>query len=182
LKSKNDMTAELVWDYPTSDVPESGLNARRVAAADELEAVARVLGLLSCPSLEASFAITPTGAGHYALSGTLRAQVEQACVVTLDPVISTIEEDFRAAFWPEEDIAPPQGGVLDLDEAAEPQPIVGNQITVGRLVVECLAASLNPYPRKPGATFDWHEPAAAAGAGSQPESPFAVLANLRTKR
>ncbi len=176
------MAAELVWDHPTSDVPESGLNATRVATADEREAVARVLGLLSCPSLEASYVITPSGAGHYRLSGKLRAQVEQACVVTLDPVTSAIEEDFEAAFWPEEDIAPPEGGVLDLDEAAEPQPIVGNQIAVGPVVLECLAESLDPYPRKPGATFDWHEPPAAAGAGAKPESPFAVLANLKTKR
>lgn len=173
------MSAELVWDHPASDVPERGLNATRVATADEREAVARVLGLLSCPSLEASYVITPSGAGHYRLSGKLRAQVEQACVVTLDPVISAIEEDFQAAFWPEEDIAPPQGGVLDLDEAAEPQPIVGNQIAVGRVVLECLAESLNPYPRKPGAEFDWQD---AAGAGGKPESPFAVLANLKTKR
>jgi uncharacterized metal-binding protein YceD (DUF177 family) len=179
LKGEHDMAAELVWDHPTGAVPDSGLSARRTAAPDELEVVACALGLISCPSLEASYVIKPTGAGHYALSGTLRAQVEQACVVTLDPVISTIEEDFQADLWPEEDITPPQGGVLELDEASEPEPIMGGQIAVARIVLERLAESLNPYPRKPGATFDWREPAAAGG---KPESPFAVLANLKTKR
>ncbi|HJZ44260.1 MAG TPA: DUF177 domain-containing protein [Hyphomicrobiaceae bacterium] len=176
------MTAELVWDHPTSDVPETGLSATRAAAPDELEAVACALGLISCPSLEVSYVIAPSGAGRYALSGTLRAQVVQACVVTLDPVTSAIEESFQAAFWPEEDIAPPRGGVLDLDETADPEPIVGGQIAVGRIVFERLAESLDPYPRKPGATLDLREAAPAGGAGGRPESPFAVLANIKTKR
>jgi hypothetical protein len=182
LKSEHGMTAELGWDHPTSDVPKTGLSATRAAAPDELKAVARALGLIACPSLEASYVITPGGAGRYALSGTLRAQVVQACVVTLDPVASAIEESFEAFFWPEEDIAPPRGGVLDLDEAADPEPIVGGQIAVGRIVFECLAESLDPYPRKPGATLDLREAAPAGGAGGRPESPFAVLANIRTKR
>jgi len=173
---------ELAWDHPTRDVPETGLTVTKVAAADELDAVARALGLIACASLEASYAITPDGAGRYALSGTLRAEIVQACVVTLDPVASTIEEGFVAAFWPGDDIPPPRGGVLDLDEAAEPQPILSGQIAVGRVVFECLAESLDPYPRKPGATFDWQEPAAPGGAPGNPESPFAVLANIKIGR
>lgn len=176
------MTAEFVWDHPTSDVPETGLSATRAASPDELEAVARALGLIACSSLEVSYVITPSGGGRYALSGTLHAQVVQACVVTLDPVTSATEESFQASFWPEEDLAPPRGGVLDLDEAADPEPIVGGQIVVGRIVIECLAESLDPYPRKPGATLDLREAAPAGGAGGKPESPFAVLANIKTKR
>lgn len=182
MKNEHDEMVELAWDHPTSDVPEAGLTARKVAAAGELEAIARALGLLTCASLEAGYAITPDGTGRYALSGTLRADVVQACVVTLDPVASTIEASFEAAFWPGDDIPPPRGGVLDLDEAAEPQPILGGQIAVGRVVFECLAESLDPYPRKPGATFDWQEAAPAGDASGNPESPFAVLANMKIGR
>jgi hypothetical protein len=124
--------------------------------------------------------IKPAGAGRYVLSGTLRAQVVQACVVSLDPVISSIEEDFHVAFWPEEDIPPPRGGILDLDETAEPEPIMAGRIAVGPVVYECFAESLDPYPRKPGATLDWRESEPAAGGA--PESPFAVLASIKTKR
>jgi hypothetical protein len=182
LTNEYDKTMELCWDHPTSDVPAMGTAASKVATTDELEAVARALGLLACASLQASYAIAPDGTGRYALSGTLRAEVTQACVVTLDPVVSTIEEGFEAAFWPEDDIPPPRGGVLDLDEAAEPRPIVGGQIAVGRVVFECLAESLDPYPRKPGATLDRQEAAPADTAGGNPESPFAVLANIKIGR
>jgi uncharacterized metal-binding protein YceD (DUF177 family) len=180
LKSNHGIAAELSWDLPTSDVPETGLDASRIAAPDELEAIAGALGLVSGPRHEASYEIAPAGAGRYILSGTLRAQVVQTCVVTLDPVIGSIEEDFRVAFWPEEDIPAPRGGVLDLDEAADPEPITAGRIAVGRVVFECLAENLDPYPRKPGATLDWREPEPAAAGAS--ESPFAMLANLKTKR
>jgi uncharacterized protein DUF177 involved in 23S rRNA accumulation len=176
------MTAELVWEHPTSDIPKTGLTGKRTAAPDELEAVVRALGLGACPSLDVSYAITPIGEGRYALSGTLRAEVVQTCVVTLDPVTNTIEEGFEAEFWPEEDITPPRGGVLDLDEAADPEPIVAGQIAIGRIVFECLAENLDPYPRKPGATLDWRAPASEQSAGGNPEGPFAVLANMKTRR
>ncbi len=176
------MTAELAWDYPTSDIPEAGLAATRAALPEELAEVSGALGLVSCPRLVASYEILPAGEGRYTLAGTVRAAVVQACVVTLDPVSDTIEQDFETAFWPAEDIAPPRGGVLDLDEEAEPEPIVAGQISVGRIVFECLAESLNPYPRKPGATLDWRASAPRESAGAKPEGPFAVLANIKTKR
>jgi uncharacterized metal-binding protein YceD (DUF177 family) len=180
LKGNHDATAEFTWDHPTGKVPEAGLSVTKAATPEELEAIASALGLISCTSLQASYEIKPIGAGRYALSGTLRAEVVQGCVVTLDPVTGRIEEDFQATFWPEEDIPPPRGGIVDLDDDSEPEPIVGGQIAVGRVVFECLAEGLDPYPRKAGASLDWQEPEPASGDTS--ESPFAVLANLKTKR
>jgi hypothetical protein len=42
-------------------------------------------------------------------------------------------------------------------------------------VVEHLALEIDPFPRKPGAEFDYQPPA-------QEESPFAVLKNLKTPK
>ena len=74
--------------------------------------------------------------------------------MTLEPVDSTIEEVFDVTFWPEEDMPAPRGGEVDLDEEADPEPIVGGQIDVGRVVFECLAAAVDPFPRRPDATLD----------------------------
>ena len=180
MKSTQAMTPELVWDYSTSDIPDAGLEATRTAAPDELNSVARALDIVACESLVAMYSIMPSHAGRYVVAGSIRARVVQACVVTLDPVATTIVAEFRAAFWPEEEITLPKGGVLDFDEDAEPEPIVKGQIGVGRVVFECLAENLEPYPRKPGATLDWQEPAAISD--TKPESPFSVLANIKTKR
>ena len=76
----------------------------------------------------------------------------------------------------------PRGGEVDLDEEPEPEPIVAGQIDVGRVVFECLAAAIDPFPRKPDATLDCALVAAAPRApAGKPESPFAVLANIKTK-
>jgi hypothetical protein len=58
---------------------------------------------------------------------------------------------------------------------------VGGQIDVGRVVFECLAAGVDPFPRKPDATLDRRSSQPADGGTSKPESPFAVLANIKTR-
>jgi uncharacterized metal-binding protein YceD (DUF177 family) len=182
-------TAELDWDHAVQDIPDfgsksgpkTGLSVEREAAPDELERLARALDLVACRSLRAEYAIAPTVGGYYRLSGRLRAEVSQVCVVTLEPVDSTIEEDFEAVFWPQEDMPAPESGELAIDDEPEREPIVAGQIAVGRVVFESLAAVLDPFPRKPGAVLDWQSSASAEAAGSKPASPFAVLANLKTK-
>ncbi len=163
------------------DIPERGLSSERVAAPDELASVARALDLLACSSLAATYSIVPTANGRYHLYGRLRAGVVQACVVTLDPVDGSIEESFDVTFWPEEEMPEPSSGALDLDEEPDPEPIVAGQIAVGRVVFECLAAAIDPFPRKPDAVLDRNSAAAAEGAVGKAESPFAVLANIKPK-
>jgi hypothetical protein len=85
------------------------------------------------------------------------------------------------AFWPAEDIPAPTSGVVDLDDELDPEPIVAGQIAVGRVVFECLTAAIDPFPRKPDATLDRTSTAPDGDDGGKPESPFAVLANLRPK-
>ncbi|HUC45618.1 MAG TPA: YceD family protein, partial [Hyphomicrobiaceae bacterium] len=147
----------------------------------ELIAVARALGLIACTNLQVHYAIQPMSGGRYRLSGRFHAEVTQACVVTLDPIGGTLEENFEATFWPREAMPVPESGELTIDDAPEPEPIIAGQIAVGRVVFESLAAALEPYPRKPGAVLDWQPPLAAEAAATTATSPFAVLANLKTK-
>ena len=50
----------------------------------------------------------------------------------------------------------------------------GDAIDVAAYVVEHLALEIDPFPRKPGAAFDYSPP-------DKEESPFAVLKNLKPK-
>jgi uncharacterized metal-binding protein YceD (DUF177 family) len=174
-------TTELAWDHAVRDIPTSGLSAEREAAPDELASIARALDLIACSALKVDYTIAPTVDGRYQLSGRFRAEVSQACVVTLEPIDSTVEEDFEAVFWPQEDMPTPESGELAIDDEPDPEPIVAGQIAVGRVVFESLAAATDPFPRKPGAVLDWQSPTPADAPTSKPESPFAVLANLKTK-
>src|SRR6516225_5761731 len=88
---KTDIMTTLAWDHAIKDVPDGGMTGQRDAAPDELSALAQALDLIACTRLQAQYAIQPAGGGRYRLSGRLHAEVTQACVVTLDPVESTLE-------------------------------------------------------------------------------------------
>ena len=182
MTSKTSPGPELPWDQPVVDVPKSGMAARRSASAEELARVAASLDLAACRALDADYRIEPLSGGRYQLTGRLRAEITQPCVVTLDPVESTIEEDFAAVFWPEAELPAPEGGELALDEEPEREAITGGQIGVGHIVFETLAAAIDPFPRKPGAVLDWQPAGPAQTSASGADSPFSVLANLKTKR
>jgi Large ribosomal RNA subunit accumulation protein YceD len=175
------VSGQPVWDHAISDIPETGLTLERDASADELLEIARALDLIACTTLKAAYSIVPMSGGRYRLHGRLQAAISQACVVTLDPVDSTVEETFAATFWPEKDVPRPRGGEIDIDEEADPEPIVAGQLAVGRVVFESLAAAIDHFPRRPDAELDRRSSGASERAEGTPEGPFAVLAGIKSK-
>jgi hypothetical protein len=174
------VTAELSWDHATEDIPKAGLEMERVATAEERKAIANALDLIACTSLTAQYKISPLGEGHFRLTGSLQARVEQACVVTLEPLTNDVAESFGVDYWPETDIPAPSGGVLDVHDEPDLEPIVAGRLQVGRVVFECLAGAIDLFPRKPGATFE--APVSSEGdPSSNAEGPFAALAKMKTK-
>jgi hypothetical protein len=174
------MTVELAWEHTIQDIPESGLAVERSASEEEREAIARSLDLIACTFLTARYGIAPRTEGHFRLTGTLQARVEQACVVTLESLSNDIAESFSVDYWPETELPAPEGGAVDLNDEPDLEPIVGGRIAVGRVVFECLAGAIDLFPRKPGATFEPPQP--EAGDSGRPESPFAALAKIKTRR
>jgi hypothetical protein len=170
---------ELEWDHATVDIPETGMQAERFASPEERERIARALDLVACSSLTARYDIAPRGQGHFRLSGTLDAEVEQSCVVTLEPLTSKIAQTFTVDYWPETDMPEPSGGVVDVHDEPDLEPIVAGRIKVGRVVFECLAGAIDLFPRKPGVTFEAPQVDAVSGKS---EGPFAALVRMKSKR
>lgn len=174
------MPGELTWEHAVEDIPEAGLAVERAASQDEREAIARALDLVACRGLTVRYAVVPRGGGHIEVSGALEAEVEQTCVVTLEPLINRVAERFRVDYWPETEMPEPGGGEVEMHDAPDLEPIVAGRIGVGQVVFECLAGAIDLFPRKPGVTFD--APVAEAGGGGGSESPFAALAKIKAKR
>src|SRR5262249_42021069 len=130
--------------------------------------------------LTAQYAITPGGRGRYRLTGRLTAEIEQACVVTLDGVASSINEHFDVCFFPPADMPVRPSGELDMEEEFDPEPIRAARRAAGRVIFERRAAATDPSPRQPGATLERHSTAPAAPTADE-SGPFSVLANLRAK-
>jgi uncharacterized metal-binding protein YceD (DUF177 family) len=146
------------------------------ADADDRRDVAKELGLIALISLRAELTVGPWLDGAE-VNGRFEAEVTQECGVTLDPFDSPVSGDIQVRLVPAgSPYAPAEAGEIELDPEAEDPPDVlsGSEIDLGDVVIEQLALSLDPFPRKPGAEF---EPPSADPV----ESPFAVLKSLKSK-
>ena len=173
----------LEWTHAMRDVPAAGLTVARTATPEEAGRVAKVLDILGVEALVATYRVKPVSGGRYRLAGEIKARVVQACVVSLEPVVTEISSPFEVMLAPAETLA---GGARDADgdeveadgiDTPLVEPIVNGEVDVGRIVYEELASQLDPYPRRPDASFEWADDRVAAAD----VNPFAKLAHLRSE-
>jgi len=152
-----------------------------VADADERAALAQRFDLFALDSLTGRVAVRRTaardGSGEVIrVRIDLDAAVVQRCVVTLEPVASSVSEvAAEVEFALAEDTGEAVREIaFSLEDADPPEPLPGDSIDIGELVAEHLALALNPYPRSEGAALDVPEAQA-----ERRESPFSILAHLR---
>ena len=171
-----------VWVDPEA-LPGEGRTFRLKPDADARAAIAKRLELLDLPAFEATVTAKPMrGTGNVRVTGTLRASVSQACVVTLDPVPSDLEEGFEADFGPVEEEVNLD---LTLEDSDPVEPFEADGIDIGELAVQHLSLSLNPYPRVADAAaetlLNGTGPDGDVVAFNAPSGPFAALAKLKAK-
>jgi len=122
------------------------------------------------------------------VTGTIKANVVQRCIVSLDPVPDQISEVFDRGFLPERDLVgdtkPGQEVEIEDDsELGDLPDILGDTLDLGEIASEALSLALNPYPRVEGEeALDLQ----AAPPGESPINdddikPFASLAAYREK-
>lgn len=137
------------------------------ATAQECRALARRLRIGAVHSLACHWRLRLRGAVVEA-EGRLAAEVEQACVLTLEPVRQTVAERFEVRFVP-------AGTEADGDDPESPDelPYEGRTVDLGEAAAEQLALALDPYPHAPGAVLPSVE--AEGPAAQEPRQPFAAL-------
>jgi uncharacterized metal-binding protein YceD (DUF177 family) len=167
-------TNPLFWEVEIVNVPANGSEIRKTANLAEREALATALAILACESCTTTYRVRRLAGDSYGVRGTLRAEVIQACVITLAPVHDALTATFNVEFRPPEEAAA-AGGAVDLDDDTDIEPIIDHRLAVGRVIFEELAAALNPYPRRPGAEYT----PPVEDASTAKVSPFAVLAKLK---
>jgi uncharacterized metal-binding protein YceD (DUF177 family) len=139
--------------------------------------IARDNGLEGLPSLTAQVTVKPWLDGAE-ITGRFQAVVEQICSVSLDPFEQRLagEIDVRVVPAGSPHASSEEGGEVELDpEAPDPPDVLeGDVVDVAAYVVEHLALEIDPFPRKPGAQFDYAPPTEEA-------SPFAALKTLKDR-
>ena len=170
-------TQELAWRVPMSvgDVPESGLRVELEADEPTRRAVAKVAGVNDIARLKARFDLARRGRNGVNVTGTVSALVGQLCVVSLEPIVSEVNEAIDLSFGDETSI-PTSALDVAVDAADPPEPLVNGMVDLGAIATEFLILGIDPYPRKPGAAFAAPPNRETAGKA------FAALAALKRPR
>ena len=169
--------------FPVDSARDRTRTIKLEADAAELLALAGFLDLPQVGALTASFEITPLSGGRYGVRGQAKARVTQTCVVSLEDFETSLSEPIEAVFAPQEaaddmeaiDRRMRVDVYFDTDNDP-PDPIIDGGIDLGMLAIEFLALALDPYPRKPQATFGELN----AETQAKEASPFAVLGRLKS--
>ncbi len=145
--------------------------------------IARMLGLDGLRKFRFHGKLRPLGRQDWELKACLGATIVQPCAVTLDPVVTRIDEAVQRRFlagMPE-----PEGLEVEMpeDDSAEP---LGNAIDISTLALEALALALPAFPRADGAELPEDGTLQQAPPGETPventrANPFAALAGLKHK-
>jgi uncharacterized metal-binding protein YceD (DUF177 family) len=161
------------WSVPVqvAEVPETGRHVELEADAATRQAVAKTASVVALPRLHAEFDLTPLPEGGLRVNGAVSAIVEQNCVVTLEPVTTEVHEPVDLTFLPpgEADAA-----AQTTDDVEPPEAFEGETVDLGAVATEFLILGIDPYPRKPGVSFE-----APAAPNDPAAHPFAALAALK---
>ena len=161
-------------------LPQKGFPLVISPDAKALTALASAHDIVSVEGFRAELLLRNWKRGGVIVTGRVRAEIVQECVVTLEPMGAMIDESVETIFVPEgsplarEEIA--DGELfLSADGPDGPETFDGQTIDAGALAEEFFALGIDPYPRKPGAAVP------GADAGDAEASPFATLRNLVQK-
>lgn len=141
-------------------LPKKGMSVRIDADAEQRADLAEAHDLVGVDRLLAELLVTPWKKDGIRVEGRVSAKVVQRCIVTLEPVDESVEEEVSAIFLPEgSKLAMPKRSsegeiILDAEGDDGPEMFSGDKIDVGQLVVEFFALGLNPYPRAKGAAHE----------------------------
>lgn len=176
--------AEFSRPLRMAEIPAEGMSLDLDATAAECAAVARRLGLLSLDRLHGQFSIKPIARGGLALTGTLQADVEQSCVVTLEVLSTEVSRPLNLKFLNEEAFRQHESLQEDPLDGPDVEPMPDEVLDLGELLVEELSLALDPYPRREDASIvpaDLGPDGISDGTEGKAPSPFAVLEGLAGK-
>ncbi len=174
----------LLADLPSQHIRLGDLSNKRNTSfeiepdAAECAAVAGHLNILGVKKLRFSGEFTPQGRTDWELTAKIGATVQQACVVTLEPVTARIDEPVMRRYIANFEDPDEEEVEMTADENTEPLPA---SVDVAAVMIEALSLALPPYPRKDGAELGEavYSDKGVAPMTDDDAKPFAGLGALR---
>lgn len=156
---------------------------RLEATPSQRAALAERFSLVSIDAFRADAALRWIRRGKVLrLTGRIEADVEQKCVVTLEPFPVHVAEEVDIVY--SRDVA--HSAEVDIAGLDDVEPLPDGPLDIGEVLTEEMALALDPFPRKPGVEFvdeSWGdaETPGQASDNKKKSSPFEVLVTLRRK-
>lgn len=169
--------------------------------ADEQERIdlARRFGILAIERAEAAVTLQRVDASTVQAIGYVKADLTQACVVSLAPMPVHVEDEFEGWFGDKTKAVSfaraksereAQKGHTEaeiLEESIDPEPILGGKLDIGELATQYLSLALDPYPQAEGVerVYTAEPPSRKGSDGEGAEfrrSPFEALKDWKEKR
>lgn len=174
--------SEFPRPFNTERLQDSTRTETITANAGERTALAERMGIVAVDSFTAEITLgrMPDEPRLIEVRGTIRAQVVQSCIVTLDPVRQDVTDEFDTIFASEGYV---QRWLREHphDDLDAPEPLDGGWLDIGELATQYLALALDPYPRCANAENGF-ELQGMHTEDTEPteekQTPFAVLTNL----
>lgn len=157
----NERTASPV-SFPVyvARLPKKGMEVVIEADEAQREALAAAHDLRAVERFEVRLEVNSWKKGGVRVAGRVRADIVQDCIVTLDPVSGTVDEEVSALFLPENSrlMVPKRSAegeiLLNAEGEDAPEPFSGDTVDVGQLAEEFFALGIDPYPRKSGVSLE----------------------------
>ena len=163
--------------FGLGDLSQAGSEVRVSASGDELVRLAHWAGVDAVIAFAGVVELRRLSRTQFAFDAALDADIVQPCVVTLEPVTTHIARRFSRElhYVPRLQAS---GGVLTLAAGDEdvPEEIDNLEYDLAVPLLEEFLLAIDPYPRKEGVAY---EP--PKEAPEPPESPFAVLKNIKER-
>lgn len=127
-----------------------GKHVQLVATESERAALARRFDIVRVDRLEADLVLTRQSR-DVAVSGTMRADIVQACAVSAEDLPVTVEEAIALRFVPAVQRSAPDEEIELAAEELDEIEYEGTQIDVGEAVAQSLALAIDPFLTGPQA-------------------------------
>jgi hypothetical protein len=162
--------------YNLNRLGQAGDEIAFSASETERAALARHVGVLDVPKFAARILLRKSAPNRFDATFELAAEVVQACVVTLEPLVARIQRDFQRELHFTPNLRRTDADVtvaLEDDEVAE--EIDSPHYDLAVPLVEEFVLAIDPYPRAPGVEFQPPD-----GDDDKPQNPFAALKTLKS--
>lgn len=188
---------ELPWSHVIeADLAGTELKSVTIEPdAKQLEALAEHYDINAIKNLKADLDFKREQAGMIIhITGRFSADIEQTCVVTLEPLNSHIEEDFEAWYGDmeqavsfskakqQQEAIRQQGEAPIVPEKDDPEPIEDGKLDLGDIVMQFVSLSIDPFPQKEGVELGEGDVPEVKEPATERENPFAKLQEWKDKQ